>query len=61
MNEAIDLKAAQTFVFFLNIPNIFVTLNKETFSFIMFINILQAKELNKGKIKYHMYLMEVNI
>lgn len=34
-----------------------MTLNKDTFSFIRFINILQAKELNKGQIKYHTYYM----
>ena len=34
-----------------------MTLNKDTFAFIRFINILQAKELNKGQIKYHMYYM----
>lgn len=40
-----------------NIPNIYVTLSKDTFSFIRFINILQATELNKGQIKYHRYFM----
>lgn len=34
-----------------------VTLDKDTVSFIRFIIILQAKELNKGRIKYHMYCM----
>lgn len=38
-------------------PNILATLNKDTCSFIRFINILQAKELNKGQIKYHTFYM----
>lgn len=38
-------------------PKMLVTLDKDTVSFIRFIIILQAKELNKGRIKYHMYCM----
>lgn len=34
-----------------------MTLIKDTFSFIRFINILQATELNKGQIKYSTYYM----
>lgn len=37
-----------------------MTLNKDTVSFIKFINILQATEPNKGQIKYHTY-HEANI
>jgi len=43
--------------YFLKYPKILVTLNKDTLSFIRFINILQAKERNKGQIKYHTYYM----